>query len=650
MKYRREIDGLRALAVIPVILFHAGFQAFSGGFVGVDVFFVISGYLITMIIISELDLGKFSIVNFYERRARRILPALFLVMIICIPFAYIWLLPSDIKAFSQSLIAVSAFSSNILFWRESGYFDTAAELKPLLHTWSLAVEEQYYVIFPLTLMLLWRLNKRWILISLAIIFFASLAIAQWASLARPTAAFYLLHTRGWELLIGAFAAFYLSKSNRKEFDKSVGEIGGVVGIFLILYAIFSYDKTTPFPGLYALAPTIGALLIILFATQQTLVGRFIGNKIFVGIGLISYSAYLWHQPLFAFTRHSDLIEPGAFVFVLLLVVALILAYFTYSFVEKPFRNSAVISRQSVLIFSLLGASLFISLGLFGSKTDYVNTLRFNEKEISILKASQIRTDKFDLLGAESESPKWMLLGDSHANTLQEAFDNILKKSKQSSLVKTIDGCPPALNLIRYDIEFRNNCHKNYTEAIKIIKEKSIKNVLIAARFALYVNSDRFNNLEGGIEIGVTKQVIYDLPEFRGTIRDKLTRSNAIKSEFLDYVNSLSGMGVNVFVVSSIPEVGWDVPRKALSLSKIGLEVKTKRSSYDTRVLQLNDLMENLSKIPNVSILNSSEVFCDREFCFATRNGMPLYSDTNHLSQDGAMALLDHFKDALMSKN
>ncbi len=178
MNYRREIDGLRALAVLSVILFHAGFETFSGGFVGVDVFFVISGYLVTTIILAELEQGSFSILNFYERRARRILPALFLVMLVCVPFAWFWLLPSDMKDFSQSLVAVSVFASNILFWRESGYFDTAAELKPLLHTWSLAVEEQYYVLFPLFLMLFWRLGKRSILVMLGLVFVASLDVAE----------------------------------------------------------------------------------------------------------------------------------------------------------------------------------------------------------------------------------------------------------------------------------------------------------------------------------------------------------------------------------------------------------------------------------------------------------------------------------------
>jgi peptidoglycan/LPS O-acetylase OafA/YrhL len=177
--YRREIDGLRALAVLPVILFHAGFDTFSGGFVGVDIFFVISGYLITSIILLEKSAGTFSLLRFYERRARRILPALFLVMAVCVPLAWVWLLPSDLKDFSQSLIAVSAFASNILFWRESGYFDTAAELKPLLHTWSLAVEEQYYVLFPLFLLFMWRYAKQWVVPILIMLALVSLGLAHW---------------------------------------------------------------------------------------------------------------------------------------------------------------------------------------------------------------------------------------------------------------------------------------------------------------------------------------------------------------------------------------------------------------------------------------------------------------------------------------
>ena len=367
MIYRREIDGLRALAVLPVILFHAGFQVFSGGFVGVDVFFVISGYLITTIIQSELEQGKFSIVNFYERRARRILPALFLVMLVCIPLAWFLLLPSDMKDFSRSLVAVSVFASNILFWSESGYFDTAAELKPLLHTWSLAVEEQFYVVFPLFLMLFWKLGKRLTLVALGLILITSLALAQWASYANPSAAFFLLPTRGWELLIGAFAAFYLSQGSRKDFGKSLSEIGGWLGLSLILYAVFAYSKATPFPGLYALVPVLGAALIILFATEHTSVGKFVGNKAFVGIGLISYSAYLWHQPLFAFARYGGYSNSDTLIFLSLSIFSIVLAFLSYLFVEKTFRNKSKLSKKSIFITSLLGSIFFIGLGLYGYK-------------------------------------------------------------------------------------------------------------------------------------------------------------------------------------------------------------------------------------------------------------------------------------------
>lgn len=384
MDYRREIDGLRALAVLPVIFFHAGFETFSGGFVGVDMFFVISGYLITTIILAELEQGKFSIVNFYERRARRILPALFFVMLVCIPFAWFWLLPSDMKDFSQSLVAVSFFASNILFWRESGYFDSAAELKPLLHTWSLAVEEQYYVLFPLFLMLFWPLGKRWILVTLGLVFAASLAVAQWGAYSKPDAAFYLLPTRAWELLIGAFAAFYLSKSNHKEFGKAASEFYGWLGVVLIIYAVFSYSKATPFPGFYALVPTLGTVLVILFATQQTTVGKFVGNKAFVGVGLISYSAYLWHQPLFSFARHRSLMEPSHFVFLILSILALALAYFSWRFVEHPFRIKSFFQRKQLFYFVLIFSLFFVFFGITLSTTS-LQYYRFDPAQIAIFK-------------------------------------------------------------------------------------------------------------------------------------------------------------------------------------------------------------------------------------------------------------------------
>jgi peptidoglycan/LPS O-acetylase OafA/YrhL len=363
MRYRREIDGLRAIAVLPVIFFHAGFEAFRGGFVGVDVFFVISGYLITSIILSEMERGVFSLSRFYERRARRILPALLLVMLACLPFAWMWLSRTDLEDFSQSLVAVSTFAANFLFWQESGYFDTAAELKPLLHTWSLAVEEQFYLLFPLFLLVCRRFDVRWTSVALGSVFMLSLASAVWASAAMPAAAFYLLPTRCWELLLGASAVFIPRQHGVRHYGRAIGELGGWGGLALILYSVLRFDEGTTFPGLYALVPTVGALLVIVFAQAGTTVAALLGHRALVGLGLISYSAYLWHQPIFAFAKHAPVPDLTAGSFVFLSLLSFGLAYLTWRFIESPFRSEERVDRRWIVLLSLSGPALFAGIGL-----------------------------------------------------------------------------------------------------------------------------------------------------------------------------------------------------------------------------------------------------------------------------------------------
>ena len=369
MKYRAEIDGLRAIAVVPIILFHAGFEYFSGGFVGVDVFFVISGYLITTIILSEKEQGSFSLVNFYERRFRRILPALFMVMLVSLIFSLLWLMPSYMEDFSQSLMAVSTFSSNILFWRESGYWEISNELKPLLHTWSLAVEEQYYVLYPLFLMQIWHFRKDWILGSFIVIAAISLATAQWGAYNKPIPTFYLLPTRGWELAIGAGIAYYfLYRKQTVQIllsHKSVNEALGLLGLLMISYAVYVFDKGTPFPSLYALVPTVGTGLIILFSSSQTMVGRLLSIKPLVAVGLISYGAYLWHWPLLVFARHLSLTEPSELTFAILALLSFPLAYLSWRYIEKPFRTKSIFSRKTIFTLSFIGSVIFITVGLAG---------------------------------------------------------------------------------------------------------------------------------------------------------------------------------------------------------------------------------------------------------------------------------------------
>ena len=428
MKYRAEIDGLRALAVLPVIFFHGGFDWFSGGFVGVDVFFVISGYLITTIIITELAEEKFSIVNFYERRARRILPALFFVMAACIPFAWFLLVPSDFVEFGHSLIAVSTFSSNFLFWSESGYFGGPAELKPLLHTWSLAIEEQYYILFPLFIMLTWQLGIRWIFIMLLLIFILSLGLSEWAAYKIPSANFYLLPTRGWELLIGVFIAFYLKYNT---FIKSflANQVLSLLGFSMIIYSIIVFNASTPFPGFYALIPTIGTALVILCSVPKTTIHKLLSLKLIVGIGLISYSTYLWHQPILAFTKNFTEGEMHNLIVLILCISSFFFGWFSWRFIERPFRKKSYLERKSVFKFSLLGIFIFSIIGgsihiydggvkLYSQqKQGIITTFLSDNKGYTEKRERYVSLYKFDKSNNKKDI---LIIGDSHMQDLVNA--------------------------------------------------------------------------------------------------------------------------------------------------------------------------------------------------------------------------------------
>jgi peptidoglycan/LPS O-acetylase OafA/YrhL len=623
MDYRQEIDGLRALAVLPVILFHAGFETFSGGFVGVDVFFVISGYLITTVILAELEQGKFSIVNFYERRARRILPALFLVIFVCIPFAWLWLLPSDMKDFSQSLVAVSVFASNILFWHQSGYFDTEAELKPLLHTWSLAVEEQFYLLFPLFLMLFWKLGKRWVLVMLGLTFFASFSVSEWAAYAKPSAAFYLFLTRGWELLIGALAAFYLSKANGRAFDKVASEFGGYLGVVLILTAVFVYTKATPFPGFYALVPTLGTVLIILFATQKTTVGKFVGNKVFVGLGLISYSAYLWHQPLFAFARYKSFSQPSYIVFLSLSVFALILAYFSWKFIEVPFRKNGAITRKKIFSLALFFTLLFVFIGYFGHIRNgfenrfnrvlsgdighiefykYINEKYFDCEPKSIAERA-LKLDGFIRCKQSKQgTPEIILLGDSHAEHL---FLGLAEYITNKNIAFYIFGEKPYVEVKDFNHIFDEILSNNKPQ--HIILTMHYIGHLDAQGSGLYDGFKR--TVESLIKAGKSVTLVGDVPRFN------------------------QNPSLCVYSVSAKPSLSC-----SLSLE----DVERQRSIYD-------NILKRLGKEFGLTYLTIDKDLCADDVCAMSKGETILYRDKNHLNIIGSKLVGKSLADRLSFK-
>jgi peptidoglycan/LPS O-acetylase OafA/YrhL len=463
VRYRSEIDGLRALAVVPVVLFHAGVAVVGGGFVGVDVFFVISGYLITSILLEELDTGTFSIRRFYERRARRILPALFFLMAVVTPFAWAWLMPSDLKDFAGSQIATTVFASNVWFWLHTGYFDSAADLKPLLHTWSLAVEEQYYILFPLILSLSWRLGQRISLATIALLAAASLLIAQWGVSHAPAATYFLLPARAWELLVGSFIALYL-RTNPRLPAELVADGLSLAGIALIAVPMVTYTDQTPFPGLAALPPVLGTALIILFASPENLAGRLLSLRPVVGTGLLAYSFYLWHQPVFALYRQRFGDEAFHDHVPLLVLLSFAMAALSYRIIEQPFRRKASLRQLKLAMLACFSLAIIASgaiLRIIDIDKALVPSYRWalsvaDPDLIAYAEGSDTHMACTGLpdgpgfvscrFGAFGTAPGIALWGDSLAGAFLHGLDHVARDRSISGTAFIANGCPPVVGL------------------------------------------------------------------------------------------------------------------------------------------------------------------------------------------------------------
>jgi len=637
MEYRGEIDGLRAIAVLAVIFFHTGFKAFEGGFVGVDVFFVISGYLITTIILADKNKGKFSIVNFYERRARRILPALFLVMLCCLPFAWLWLLPNHLKDFCKSLTAVSTFSSNILFMNESGYFATEAELKPLLHAWSLSVEEQYYVLFPLFLMVLWKLRKRWIFGSLMAIAVVSLIAAQWGAYNKPSETFFLLPTRGWELAIGALIAFYfLYKQEQAEFissHKITSEALGSLGLTLICYSVFAFNKSTPFPSLYALVPTIGTALIIIFSTSDTIVGRFLSTKILVSFGLISYSAYLWHHPLFVFARHRSLTEPSVALLLALSVLSIVLAYLSWRFVEKPFRDKNAVSRKTIFKFAVAGSVAFVAIGIIGEINNGFDK-RTNDSGIALSDLSKkviinhgLSDDcdeKFTLSKncRTSDEPEILVWGDSYASHLVQG---IMASNPQAKIIQmTKSSCGPFFDIA--PVSYRNTINEakdclNFNNSVRdwLKSNNTVKYAVLSASFSGYLGHKNIKLL----------------------IKGKTYDSNQeLAAEYFNKtLDELKSMGITPVVFSPMPQNGKNIGECLVRMEFFGGDLNTCGFNIGEATEESKRVHEFLKDIAkNHKVVFIDESHCDNGTCRAYIDKTFIYRDVKHLSQEGSALL------------
>ena len=637
MKYRAEIDGLRALAVVPVILFHAGFELFRGGFVGVDVFFVISGYLITTILIEDMENNRFSLLNFYERRARRILPALFFVMLVCLPFSWMWMLPSQMENFSKSLIAVSLFASNILFWREDNrYFDGTEEEKPLLHTWSLAVEEQYYVLFPIFFFLAWRYGKNRVFWMIFVMASISFMISEWGwrnkAININVANFYLAPTRAWELFSGSIAAFIVHKRGVRKNDTL-----SLIGLIAIIFAIFAYDETTPFPSIYTLVPVAGVVLLVLFAEKESLVARILSTKSFVGVGLISYSAYLWHQPLFAFARIRLPNEPSDLLMIILSGLSLILAVASWKYIEKPFRRRFFLKRKYIFLISLIGIVTFIGVGLAGHLNNGF-AKRLNDRDI-IFKNALFNnvTEIFNESNQKNsfsndKRKKLLIIGDSYAKDFLEAVSTSFGE-----------------NLRQLDIVFLaipRRC-KNVLANTPLLFDSIFLSDKHCFDSKGRIGNKEWDNLIGDADLVIVRSFWDILPTY------EMART-------YDYANALNPGGV-LFVGATI--FGRDLPFKGL----VGLKAaKTLTYSYGVKDIRpdYNGFAEKLSNQDNIfpkktesitsyDLIQQAKVvmgernyfdvfdfFCTEEKCLIVdSNRSPLTNDLLHLTSSGERVMM-----------
>jgi peptidoglycan/LPS O-acetylase OafA/YrhL len=640
MKHRPDIDGLRAIAVIPVVLFHAGVLHVAGGFVGVDVFFVISGFLITGILLEDIRKDRFSIAMFYERRARRILPALFTVLLFASLAAYKILLPNDAYDYGRSLIATLFFVSNIAFSREMGYFDGPSEMKPLLHTWSLAVEEQFYILYPLFLFLVTRFFKKRYATAIGSVLVLSLGYSIWRVETQPATSFYLATTRAWELLIGGLLAI---QSIPKLRNRLPANLLGLLGLGLIFYSVLAFSAATPFPGTHALYPCVGAALIIYSGmAADTVVARVLSTQPLVFVGLISYSLYLWHWVIIVFTKHY-LDRPLAWrETIAVIVAAFLVASLSWQFVENPFRGRGAIGSR-VWIFS--GAAviglLFAAYGVRAVTTNGFPA-RFSGEARVLMNAREDfwkRRDECDgkicHIGAPGSQESFILWGDSHAGALAPVFEQLALSDNIGGAVAFEAACAPLLQLKRYG-SHPKDCTDYESSVLDYIKVHQIRNVFLHGRWGLYTESER---PEQGIPLLLTPSL---RPEDNYAAFTQLVRST---------LKELRSLDVHVVIIASVPEAGKDVPTTLarIVLSGKPMEVAPRRDQFMRRQERAFEALRSAAEDYSAQIVYPHEALCAAAECSVVKEEWPLYSDDDHLSVHGAMYLTPMFETLLKAR-
>jgi peptidoglycan/LPS O-acetylase OafA/YrhL len=663
--YRADIDGLRALAVLPVVLFHARVPGFAGGYTGVDIFFVISGFLITGVLREELDattggsgaLGTRSLARFYERRIRRILPAMLAMLGVCL-LAALWIdLPGEMVAFSDTLAATASFSTNILLWLQTGYFDPSAHTRPLLHTWSLAVEEQFYIVFPLLLVVLtrWlRPHRARALLALAV---GSFAFSVWGVAHMPTATFYLLPARGWELMIGALLALDAVPPIR---SRAVGECCTALGLLAIAAGIVLLDAHTPFPGVNALYPTLGAALVIVGGTAPSVrLTELLGSRPLVAVGLVSYSLYLWHWPLLVF---GAAVAPtmSTTTRLALVAAAAVIAWLSWRFVERPFRGpSAIGTRRDMFRLAAVASVLLVAIGLGGHRADgWPSRLPVRVRGIAAY-AGRSEDPAFERCFAHPRhavapeeacrygaavAPSVVLWSDSHGAPVVPVLGEALAHEGAAVRFLGKAGCPPIVGL---DISNPNRADcRLYTTAVRryLDAHPELHTVVLMARFPNYV--DGRDAESGPAEAGEPEMLVTDAGR---AITDPLDRRTRYVRALDETVRMLRAQGRRVFIVYPVPEVGYDVPSTLARKVRLGgdpAQVRSPRARYEARQRWMAPALDSIVRATGADAVHPERWLCDASTCRLFADGAPLYTDAHHLSRPGALFILPAFADLI----
>lgn len=653
ISYRADVDGLRALAIIPVLLFHVDISGFGGGFVGVDIFFVISGFLITSIIAREIESNSFTFVNFWARRARRILPASILMILGCLIAGWFILAPDDYFDLGRSAREQAYFAGNFYFWKESGYFDGPSELKPLLHTWSLAVEEQFYLFFPLLFIAAHRLFPKHKLPFFIFILLCSLSASIALLKQHPSSTFYLLHTRAWELLAGGLIAIAPTHRNMKPW---VCELISILGTAMIFYAIMNYDHTTAFPGSAALLPTLGTAAIIWANTyHKTLVSKILSIRLFVGIGLISYSLYLYHWPLIAFTRHITIGgELNISHQVLLIAASFILAYLSWKFVETPFRNKSILATNRKILSASLTVLLIIAVsGQLIRKTEGyperlpAHALAYAEaaswakyqKHCYKLSAEDINNGNICQFGDnKSEKPRLLFWGDSHAAAYLPAVKAKAEQHKISIWHASDSACPPISGAERPN---DTECSAFNSAMLKLIDTHNITDILLSGRWASYI----YGASNGGnIAVLAKDENSPKTPEI----------AISIFTESLDnMLSELRSKNVRVWITKQVPwHEGIQPAHELTKLAMRGMDTSKLGSpliKHQERQAFINRYFDSLAAGDNgINVLDPIPYMCTGNFCPVAKDGTSLYKDEDHLSVQGSEIIAELFEDLFKS--